>query len=358
MLRQYRYFSTTIARMTVTKPKILRLGDWSHSTEKWSELAQIAEVVDCESKNRAEFLNDLQGKYSDVTSIARTFASLGSTGRFDAELAAHLPNSVLTVSHCGAGYDQVDVQPLTDRNIQLSNVTTPVEAPTALTAVYLTLTAMRNFQEGHNLLVQGQWPVAKAAGAKFGLDPEGKVVGILGMGGIGRAIRDRLEPFGFEKIVYYNRSRLSPELEKGAEYVGFDELLATADVILVSVPLNAKTRHLINADTLGKMKDGVVIVNTARGAVIDEAALTKLLKAGKVGAFGLDVFEHEPEASPELYNLPNVVSLPHMGTHSVQAIRNMEEFVVANIHTFLTTGKVKTVVPEQYGIDFGHAPVV
>lgn len=344
--------------MTIAKPKVLRLGDWSHSEEEWARLAKIAEVVDCESKTREEFFSDLKGKYSDVTNIARTFASLSNTGRFDEELASHLPKSVVSVSHCGAGYDQVDVQPLTDRNIQLSNITTPVEAPTALTAVFLTLAAMRNFQEGHNLLVQGKWPTAKVAGAKYGYDPEGKVVGILGMGGIGRAIRDRLLPFGFEKILYYNRSRLSPKLEQDAEYVSFDELLEKSDVILVSVPLNKHTHHLINAESISKMKDGVVIVNTARGAVIDEAALTEALKAGKIGSFGSDVFEFEPKVSPELYNLPNVVSLPHMGTHTVQAIHNLESFVVENIETYLTTGKVKTVVPEQSGIDFGHAPLV
>lgn len=345
-----RTFTPSITRkMAATKPKVLRLGDWSSSEEGWTKLGEIAEVVVCTSKNRDEFFEDLKGKYSDITSIARTFQSIENTGRFDAELVAHLPQSVKSVSHNGAGYDQIDVQPFTERKIQVSNITDPVEAPTALTAVYLTLAAMRNFQHGHDLLVQGKWPLGKCGNAGIGYDPEGKVVGILGMGGIGRAIRARLEPFGFANFTYYNRNRLSAELECNTEYVGFDELISQSDVIMVSVPLNPKTHHLINAEVLKKMKKGVVIINTARGAVIDEAALTASLKEGHVGAFGSDVFEFEPEVSPELYNLPNVVSLPHMGTHTVQALVNMEAFVLQNVESFLTTGKVKTIVPEQSG---------
>lgn len=352
-----KYFYST-AKMTVSRPKVLRLGSWRGSQAKWDELAHIAYIVDCDSPNRTQFIEDLKGKYSDVTNIARTFASARQTGRFDAELTAALPKSLVLISHCGAGYDQVDVQPLIERNIQLSNVTTPVEGPTATTAVFLTLAALRNYQEGHNLLMEGKWPTAKCAGAALGHEPEGKVVGIIGMGGIGRAIRDRLVPFGFEKIVYYNRSRLSAELEKDAEYVSFDDLLLQSDVVLVSVPLNAHTRHLVNGETISKMKDGVVIVNTARGAVIDEAALTKSLKLGKVGAFGSDVFEFEPEVSKEILEIPSVVSLPHMGTHTYEAVRGLEEFVVANVRSHIETGKVMTVVPEQVDVEFNHTAQV
>ncbi|KAF3986355.1 hypothetical protein FT663_04002 [Candidozyma haemuli var. vulneris] len=341
--------------MTAEKPVVLRLGKWPFSTEKWDKLKEIATVVDCESQTREEFLKDLKTKYTNVTNIVRTFPSVEQTGRFDSEIIAALPDSVVSVSHNGAGYDQVDPQPLTDRNIQLSNVTVPVEAPTALTAVYLTLATMRNYQIGHDALVQGKWTNPDIGrGAKLGKDPEGQVVGILGMGGIGRAIRDRLVPFGFEKILYYNRSRLDADLEGEAQYVGFDELLAQSDVLIVSVPLNPKTHHLVNKEVISKMKDGVIIVNTARGAIIDEKVLIEELKSGKVGAFGSDVFEHEPEVPKELYEMPNVVSLPHMGTWTKQALKNMEEFTVANVEHQIKTGKLLTIVPEQKDIDFKH----
>lgn len=174
------------------------------------------------------------------------------------------------------------------------------------------------------------------------------------MGNIGRAIRDRLQPFGCGKNVYYNRSRLPEELESCMEYVYYDDLIANSDIIMVCVPFNPKNHHLLNVETISKMKDGVIIVNTACGAVIDEAALTDALKASKVGAFGSDVFELEPKVSPELVDLPNVVSLPHIGTFTVQAMRNMENFVVDKVEKLLKTGKVLTVVPEQSGVEFGH----
>lgn len=344
--------------MTAEKPVILRCGEFKLSDEKWKKLSEVATIVDCESKTREEFLKDLKTKYSNVTNIVRQFASVQQTGRFDSEVANALPDTVKSLSHNGAGYDQIDPQPFTDRNIQISNVTEPVEAPTALTAVYLTLAAMRNYQIGHDSLVRGEWDSPEADCAKLGTDPEGQVVGILGMGGIGRAIRDRLAPFGFKKILYYNRSRLSPELEKEAEYVGFDELLAQSDVLMISVPLNPKTRHLINKEAFAKMKTGVVIINTARGAVIDEKQLIEELKLGKVGALGADVFENEPVVPKELYQMPNVVSLPHMGTWTHQGLRNMENFAVANVEQHIRTGKVLTIIPEQNGIDFGHSASV
>lgn len=350
---------TSASFSSSTKPKVLRLGDVAFAQKKWSELESKVEVVQGTSQSRSEFFHDLKTKYSDVTAITRTFQSGAQTGRFDEELVSHLPQSLKVISHCGAGYDQVDPEPLTDRGIQLSNVTEPVEGPTATTAVYLTLAALRNFQEGHDLLVQGKWPKGgKCAGAKLGHEPEGKVVGILGMGGIGRAIRDRLEPFGFAKYIYHNRSKLSPDLSEGVDYVSFEQLLKESDILFISVPLNKNTHHLIDGETMNKMKDGVVLINTARGPVVDESDLLEKLKSGKVGAFGSDVFEFEPELSQELADLPNVVSLPHMGTHSSEAIRNMEEWVVDNVLSHLYTGKVKSIVPDQAKIDFSHTAVL
>ncbi|EGW32874.1 uncharacterized protein SPAPADRAFT_60219 [Spathaspora passalidarum NRRL Y-27907] len=332
------------------RPKVLRIGSVEFAQEKWAKLSEIADVIECTSRTREEFFQDLAGKYNDIRHITRTFASVEQTGRFDEELASHIPASVVSVSHNGAGYDQIDVDPFTARGIQVSNVTEPVEGPTADTAVFLVLSCLRNYQEGHDILARGGWDEKKCGGAKLGRSPESKVVGILGMGGIGRAIRDRLKPFGFKKIIYHNRSQLKPELEAGVEYVSYDDLLSQSDIICLSIPLNAKTRHSINKEVISKMKDGVILVNTARGAIIDEKILPELIKSGKIGSFGSDVFENEPHVSPELYELPNVVSLPHMGTHTTDAIRNMEEWVVSNVETCIQTGKVKTIVPEQYNL--------
>ncbi|CAK9439717.1 uncharacterized protein LODBEIA_P38170 [Lodderomyces beijingensis] len=340
------------------KPKVLRVGKIEYAHEIWQKISSLVEVVDCESANREEFLQDLAGKYKDVTNIVRTFASVAQTGRFDEELALHMPETLVSLSHTGAGYDQVDVEPFTKRGVQVSNVTVPVEAPTADTAVWLALSCLRNFQQGHELLMQGEWLKKKSAGAKIGHSPEGKVVGIMGMGGIGKAIRDRLKPFGFEKIVYYNRNQLPADQEGGAEYVTKEELFKQADVIMISIPLNANTRHSINKESISQMKDGVILVNTARGAVIDESQLPELVKSGKIGAFGADVFEHEPQLAQELIELPNVVSLPHMGTYTYEATKNMEEWAAENVLSCLQTGKVKSIVSEQKNMQIDAKPLL
>lgn len=340
--------------MTI-QPKVLRVGKVHYAQEKWAELAKTVEVIECTSKTREEFIKDLQGKYSDVTNITRTFHSIKDTGRFDEELIQYFPDTVKTVSHCGAGYDQVDPEALTKRNIQLSNVTEPVESPTADTALYLILTTSRNFQIGHKNIKD--WPT-NGVGAKLGNSPESQTIGILGMGGIGRAIRDRLIPFGFKKIIYHNRTRLSPELEAGTEYVSYDDLISKSDIICISIPLNAKTRHSIDHEVIQKMKDGVIIINTARGAIINEQHLIDNLKSGKIGKFGGDVFEHEPRVPHELLDMDQVVSLPHMGTHTIEATKNMEEWVVKNVEKFLKTGQLLTIVPEQKNHQFNHEPML
>ncbi|RCK56454.1 Glyoxylate reductase 1 [Candida viswanathii] len=194
---------------TSTKPKVLRLSPFELSAERWDELREIADVIDLESKGREEFIHDLRTKYNDVTCIACDYYSFPRTGLFDAELATHMHKTLKTVNHC------------------VSNVTEPVVGPTADAGVFLVLAAMRKFLQGNKALVTGQWPMAAAEGRNvidMAHSPQGKTLAILGMGGIGRAIRDRLTPFGFEKIIYSNRNRLSPELEKNAEYASMDEL--------------------------------------------------------------------------------------------------------------------------------------
>lgn len=333
------------------KPTVLRLGKVTFAQDAWKKLANIANVITVDdSTTREQFLKDLQDPKSEISKaqiITRTFASIKQTGRFDQELAHTLPKSVIAVCHLGAGYDQIDTQYFKEKHIQVTNVPEIVNNATADTHVYLLLGALRNFEYGNRTLVSGKWPSAGAAGgAPVGNDPEGKVVGVLGLGGIGRTVVKRLQPFGFEKFIYHNRKRLSPELENGCEYVSFDELLSQSDIISVNIPLNPNTKHILNEAAFEKMKDGVVIVNTARGAVIDETAMIKALKSGKIRSVGLDVFEHEPQVPQELLDMPQVLGLPHMGTNTVETIKHMEEFIVENVESIINTGKGLTIVPE------------
>jgi len=149
------------------------------------------------------------------------------------------------------------------------------------------------------------------------------------------------------KIQYHNRRRLTVEQENAAgnaKYVSFDELLATSDVLSLNLPLNPKTHHIISTNEFAKMKDGVVVVNTARGAVMDEAALVEALESGKVASAGLDVFENEPEIHPGLLKNENVLLVPHLGTHTYETQKAMEVLVIDNIRAAVTEGKLLTPV--------------
>ena len=189
----------------------------------------------------------------------------------------------------------------------------------------------------------------------MGHDPQGKTLGILGMGGIGRNFAAKARALGMN-VQYHSRRRLpSVDMEVGARYVGFEELLQTSDVVSVHVPLNKGTRHLLGEKELDMCKDGVVIVNTARGAVIDEAALVRKLDEGKVGSVGLDVFEEEPEVHEGLVRNERVVLIPHLGTYTFETMKKMEEWCIGNVRAGVAwsadgdedAGRTMSVIPEH-----------
>jgi len=151
------------------------------------------------------------------------------------------------------------------------------------------------------------------------------------------------------KIAYHNRSRLSEELEGDATYLSFNDLLAQSDVLSLNLSLNAKTRHIISAPEFAKMKDGVVLVNTARGALINEKDLVKALDSGKVASAGLDVFESEPKVEEGLLKNDRVVLLPHIGTNTWETQKEMELLVLHNLENGVDKGELLTQIPEQKG---------
>lgn len=239
----------------------------------------------------------------------------------------------------GAGYDQIDISACTARSIRVSNIPSAVDDATADSGIFLILGALRGFNTSMLALRDGKWRGNPPP--PLGHDPEGKTLGILGMGGIGKNMKKKAEAFGM-KTIYHNRNRLGEEAAGGAEYVSFDELLARSDVLSLNLPLNVSfrrhpcvameipkrgkdanayqnnTKHTISTKEFDKMKKGIVIVNTARGGVMDEAALVKALDNGQVWSAGLDVYEEEPKIHPGLIANPNVMLLPHMGTWTVE----------------------------------------
>ncbi|RDW66276.1 NAD(P)-binding Rossmann-fold containing protein [Coleophoma cylindrospora] len=329
----------------MAKPQVLLLGAIDHATEAWSSLSSIADIIEPKSRSRAEFIEECKsGAFANVVAAYRTFPSVAITGMIDEELVPILPKSLKFIAHNGAGYDQIDVHACTARNIRVSNVPTAVDDATADVNMFLILGALRGFNTSMIALRNGQWRGSPPP--PLGHDPQGKVLGILGMGGIGRNLMKKAAAFGMT-TQYYNRSQLSEELSGGAKYVTFDELLATSDVLSLNLPLNKQTRHIISTAEFSKMKKGIVIVNTARGAVMDEDALVKALESGQVWSCGLDVFEEEPKIHPGLIANPNVMLVPHMGTWTVETQTKMEEWCIENVRSALEKGVLKSIVPEQ-----------
>ena len=326
--------------------KLLLIGDITHSRPEWEALSRIAKLVECPSGSREEFLEKCKnGDYDNVIGLYRSNDSTAITGPFDEELVLQLPKSLKYVAHNGAGYDNIDVAACTRRGILVSNTPTAVNAATADTGIFLMLGALRRFQAPAIDVHRGDW---RGPRYELGHDPDGKTLGILGMGGIGRDMAAKARAFGM-RIQYHNRHRLPVDEEKSldAAYVSFDELLSTSDVLSLNLGLNPKTRHIIGAPEFGRMKAGIVIVNTARGPIMDEAALVEALKDGKVWGAGLDVFEEEPKIHPGLLNNEKVFVLPHMGTSTFETQKKMELLVLENLRMGVEEGKMKTLVPEQ-----------
>ena len=265
------------------------------------------------------------------------------TGPFNAEIVKALPESVKYITHNGAGYDNIDVSACTERGIGVSSTPIAVNNATADIALFLMLGALRRITVPFQALRQGEW-----RGANFGLghDPRNKVLGVLGMGGIGSAVAQRAKAFGMS-IQYHNRNRLDESKEDGAKYVSFDDLMKTSDVISLNLALNKSTTHIISKPQFDMMKKGVVIVNTARGPIIDEAALVDALNAGIVFSAGLDVFEEEPKIHPGLLRNERVVLLPHIGTATYETQKDMEVLVLDNLKSGIEGRGLITQVPEQ-----------
>ncbi|KAH8803283.1 D-isomer specific 2-hydroxyacid dehydrogenase [Xylogone sp. PMI_703] len=328
----------------MSKPAVLLIDRVAHVQKEWEDCAEFATLKVFKGKTRQEFFEALQnGSYDDVVALYRSNDSTSLTGPFDEELVTKLPKSLKYICHNGAGYDNIDVSACTAKGIQVSSTPVAVNAATADVALFLLLGALRRVHKPYAAIRAGQW---RGSSFQLGYDPQEKALGILGMGGIGREVANRARAFGM-KIQYHNRSRLSPDLEKDAKYVSFDELIATSDVLSLNLSLNKNTAGIIGKKEFEKMKDGVIIINTARGKLIDENALVAALDSGKVFSAGLDVYEEEPKVHEGLLNNPNVVLLPHIGTATKETQRHMELLVLENLRSAVLKGELVTPVPEQ-----------
>lgn len=231
--------------------------------------------------------------------------------RIDAALLDAAPR-LKGVANLAVGVDNIDVAAATARGIPVTNTPGVLTEATAELAWALILAAARRVVEGDRL-VRGGGFTGWAPTLLRGLQLGGATLGIVGAGRIGTATGLRAKAFGM-RVLYFDRSASERLDADGARRVGLDELLRESDVVSLHLPLTDETRHLIGGQTFASMKPGAILVNTGRGAVLDEAALVAALREGRLAAAGLDVYEHEPALAPGLAELDNVVVLPHLGS--------------------------------------------
>jgi glyoxylate reductase len=257
------------------------------------------------------------------------------TDHIDAGLLAQAGDRLKLIANYGAGVDHIDVQTARQRGVLVSNTPGVMTEDTADMTMALILAVIRRMPEGMAVMQAGAWD-GWAPTAFMGGRVSGKRLGILGMGRIGQAVARRAAAFGMQ-VHYHNRKRLRPEIERDLEatyWESLDQMVSRMDVISINCPHTPSTFHLMNARRLKLMKPTAVIVNTSRGEVIDENALTRMLRAGEIAGAGLDVFERGHEINPRLRELTNVVLLPHMGSATVEGRIEMGEKVIINIKTF------------------------
>lgn len=235
------------------------------------------------------------------------------TDRIDAAVMDAAPG-LKAIANYAVGYDNIDVTAASQRGIVVTNTPDVLTAATADMAMALLLAAARRILEGDRLVRGGDWE-GWAPQQLLGRELSGATLGIVGMGRIGRAVAKRASGFGL-RLLYWNRTRLDGDQERELllRYVSLEELLNTADFVSLHVAYGPATHHLIGPAELDRMKPGSFLVNTARGAVVDERALLRALESGHLAGAGLDVFEREPKVERGLLKLDNVVLTPHLGS--------------------------------------------
>jgi len=257
------------------------------------------------------------------------------TEKMDAELIQKLPNSVKAICCFSVGYDHIDIAAAKANGIQVTNTPYVLNDATAEIAMLLLLGAARRAHEGTIQIRTDSW-ADWGATFQLGKQVTGAKLGILGMGRVGQIMAQRARGFDME-IHYYNRSRLSPEQEMGATYHdSIESLLPESDFLSIHCPATPETHHLINSQTIALLPDDAVLINTARGAVVDDNALIDALRSGKLFSAGLDVFNNEPDIDPRYKELSNTFLLPHIGSATLKTRNEMGFRALDNLDAILS----------------------
>jgi lactate dehydrogenase-like 2-hydroxyacid dehydrogenase len=257
--------------------------------------------------------------------------------KITADLVARLPERLRVISTFSVGHEHIDVAACRARGIVAANTPGAMTEATANIAMLLMLGAARRAYEAQQMVRRGEWK-GWASTMLLGVDFSGRRLGIFGMGRIGQAVAQRARGFGLT-IHYHNRRRLPAAEEQGAIFHdSLDSLLAVSDILSINAPSSPETRHILNAAAIARLPDGAIVVNTARGDMVEDAALIAALKSGKLRAAGLDVFAGEPKLNEAYLDLPNTYLLPHLGSATVETRDRMGFMALDNIDAVLQGG--------------------
>ena len=262
--------------------------------------------------------------------------------KFDAETINKLSDKVRIISNFAVGFGNIDIKAAMNKNIIVTNTPDVLTDATAEIAILILLGAARRATEGRKWVDKKNW--TWSADFLIGKQLTDNRLGILGMGRIGQALAERAKSFGM-KIHYHNRKKLPPNLEKGAIYhESLKSLISVSDFFSINCPVTEETKKIINEETLSYFLNGAVIINSARGDMIDDEAMINVLKSGKVFALGLDVYNGEPDIHPQYLKLDNVFILPHLGSATEKTRFAMADLAISNIEEYFKTGKCKNTV--------------
>lgn len=313
--------------MSRTRPRVVVTRRLPEPVEK-----RMRELFDVTLNETDKALTpvDLRAAIQDAEVLVPTLGDV-----IDHRLLGSAGPSLKLIANFGAGVDHIDVATARSRGIMVSNTPGVLTEDTADMTMALILAVPRRLSEGIALIQSGEWQ-GWSPTSITGHRIWGKRLGILGLGRIGQAVARRARAFGLQ-VHYHNRRRLHEDVEAELEatyWESLDQMLARVDIISVNCPHTPATFHLLSARRLKLMKPTAYVVNTARGEVVDEKALIRMLEAGEIAGAGLDVFQHEPGINPRLMGLPNVVLLPHMASATEEGRLEMGEKVIINIKTF------------------------
>ena len=317
----------------MTKPVVVVTRSWTPTAQQ-----AIAERFDAKLNPTDRILTP-----AEIVEQCEGATALCPSGfdAIDADLISKLPESVKLIATISAGTQHIDISAATKRGIQVSNTPGVVAEDTADLTIGLMISVCRRLVDLDDVVRSGNWQGFKVNDPLCGLRVWGKTVGIIGLGGIGKAVARRVRAFQMP-VLYHNRNRdLAAEKELGARYCPeLYELLSLSDIVSIHCPLTAETHHIIDDEALRAMKPTSVLINAARGGVVDEDALIRALQNGEISGAGLDVYKNEPEVNSSLM-MKNVVLSPHVGTATTEARDDMGFRVIENIEVFLETGTPK-----------------